>query len=88
MTVILEQAYKQCHVGKGYIGSPKSSLLGRQACNILGLIRRVSVDTAEPAEIFKNDHPKLYDSLENIPVQYEMKLRTDSQPFAITTRPV
>ena len=52
------------HVGKGYIGSQKSSLLCRQACNIIGLIRRKSDDTVESAEIYKSDHPKLFDSME------------------------
>ena len=34
------------------LGSQKRSLLGRQACETLCLIRRVSVDTVEPAEIY------------------------------------
>ena len=63
----------------------KRSLLGRRACETLGLIRWVSVDTVESAEIYKRDHPKLFDGLGKIPGQNEIKLRSDSQPFAITT---
>ena len=67
------------------IGSQKRSLLGMLACEILSLIRRVSIDMVESAEIYKRDHPKLFDGLGKIPGQYEIKLRRDSQPFAITT---
>ena len=67
------------------IGSQKRSLLGRRAYETLGLIRRVSVDTVESAEIYKRDHPKLFDGLGKIPGQYEIQLRSDAQPFAITT---
>ena len=56
-------------------GSHKKSLL----------CRRAFVDTLESAEIYKRDHSKLFDSLGKIPVQYEIKLRNDSQPFTITT---
>ena len=67
------------------LGSQNMSLLGRRACETIGLIRRVSVDTVESAEIYKRDHTKLFDALEKFPGQYEIKLRSDSQPFAITT---
>ena len=67
------------------LGSQKRSMLGLRACATLGLIRRVSVDTVGCAEIYKRDHPKLFDVLGKIPGQYEIRLRSDSQPFAITT---
>ena len=67
------------------LGSQKSSLLGRRACDTLGLIKLVSIDTVESAEIYKRDYPKLFDGLGKIPGQYEIKLCNDSQPFAITT---
>jgi len=37
------------------------------------------------AEIYKSDHPKLFDGFGKIPVRHEIKLRGDYQPFAITT---
>ena len=58
-------------------GYQKRSLLGWLACETLGIIRRVSVDTVESAEIYTRDHPKLLDVLGKIPVQYEIKLRSD-----------
>ena len=67
------------------LGSQKRSLLGRRACETLGLIKRMSVDTMESAEIYKRDHPKLFDGLGKIPGQYEIKLCSDFQPFIITT---
>ena len=67
------------------LGSEQRSLLGRRACENLAFIKRVFVDTAESAEIYKRDHPQLVDGLGKIPGQYEIKLRSDSQPFAITT---
>ena len=44
----------------------------------LGLIRRVSVDTMESAEIYKRDHPKVFDGLGKIFGQYDIKLRSNS----------
>ena len=67
------------------LGSQKRSLLGRRACETLGRIRRLSVDTVESAEIDKRDHPKLFDCLGKISGQYEIKLRNDCQRFDITT---
>ena len=67
------------------LGSQKMSLLGRRACETIGPMRRVSVDTVDTVEIYKRDHTKLFDALGKIPGQYEIKLRSDSQPFAITT---
>jgi len=67
------------------IGSQKRSLLGKRACEILSLIRRVFIDKVKSAEIYKRDHRKLLDNLGKFLGQFQIKLRSDSQPFTITT---
>ena len=56
------------------LGSQTRQLLDRRACETLGRIRRVSVDTVKSAEIYKRNHPKLFDGLGKIPGLYEIKL--------------
>ena len=68
------------------LGSQKRSLLGRRACETLGLIRRVSVDTVESAEIYKRDHPKLFDGLGKIPDQTQRE-RTKRETRSALSRP-
>lgn len=62
----------------------RQPLLGRPAVELLGLVTRVHEVLSEETD-FKAQYPKLFTGLGKIRGEYQIKLREDAFPFALTT---
>ena len=67
------------------VSGQKRSLLSRRVCESLDLVRRVVVDSVDAADVYRRNNPKLFGGFGKMKGEYEIKLRSDAKPFALTT---